>query len=147
MKKLLKNNKGFTLIELLAVIVILAVIMLVAGSNVFNIITDARRGTFRNEFLTLIQAANTRAQLDIMNGNLAGASSKCYNITELTQWDNKNKYVGSVSVTKAADGTLTVKGWMSGSEFIITNKDTTLKNDATDIPAAAGAKASTTCGK
>lgn len=145
MKRLLKENKGFTLIELLAVIVILAVIMLVAGSNVFNIIADARRGTFRTEFLSLIQAANTKAQLDIMNGEFAGASSKCYNITDISQWDNKNKYVGSVLVSKDANGILTFKGWMSSSEFIITNKDTTLKNDSTDIAAAAGKTASTIC--
>ena len=55
MKKVLsyvKNNRGFTLIELLAVIVILAILMLVASTKIFNILNNARRGSFRPEFLT-----------------------------------------------------------------------------------------------
>ena len=64
MRKILgyvKNNKGFTLIELLAVIVILAILMLVASTNVFNILDNARRGSFRTEFLALLQSAQTTA--------------------------------------------------------------------------------------
>lgn len=145
MKKLLNDNKGFTLIELLAVIVILAVLMLVAGSNVFTIITDARRGTFRTEFISLINTASTKAQLDIMNGKLQGKATACYKISDITQWDNKNGYVGSVYVEKSADGKLTFTGWMSSSEFLIEAKSSGLDNSATDIPAANGVKASENC--
>ena len=38
----MKNKKGFTLIELLAVIVVLAIILVIAGSSVINSINDSK---------------------------------------------------------------------------------------------------------
>ena len=69
------KRKGFTLIELLAVIVILAVIMLVAGQNVFGIMGEAEKGSFRNEFLSFLDSAATAAQFDIMNGVISSSKN------------------------------------------------------------------------
>ena len=38
----MKNKKGFTLIELLAVIVVLAIILVIAGTSVINSINDSK---------------------------------------------------------------------------------------------------------
>ena len=44
--KLLKNKKGFTLIELLAVIVVLAIIMVIATTQINNTIKKSRGDSF-----------------------------------------------------------------------------------------------------
>ena len=129
-----KNKKGFTLIELLAVIVILAILMLVAGANVFGILDEARKGSFRTEFLELLNAAQTKAQVDIMNGVIEGTgpnNTRCYSIADLaTYFDNKNNYEGSVKVTYT-NGQLTIKGFMAGNQHMVNNKDDTL--ETTDV--------------
>ena len=129
-----KNKKGFTLIELLAVIVILAILMLVAGANVFGILDETRKGSFRTEFLELLNAAQTKAQVDIMNGVIEGTgpnSTRCYSIADLaTYFDNKNNYEGSVKVTYT-NGQLTIKGFMAGNQHMVNNKDDTL--ETTDV--------------
>jgi len=127
------KKKGFTLIELLAVIVILAILMLVAGSNVFGILDNARKGSFKTEFLELLNAAQTKAQIDIMNGTIkgTGASSRvCYTLTSneddaendfKNYFNNKNNYQGSVEVTYT-NGKLSVTGWLSSDQHIIEGK-------------------------
>lgn len=141
MKKILNNSKkGFTLIELLAVIVILAVLALVASTNVFNILDNARRGSFRTEFLSLLEAAQTTAQVDMMNGNLTQATNQvCYSLTKDgtssldKNYDNKNNYSGSVLVTlDAASGSLTLKGWLAGSYYTIKNGNTSITNQESE---------------
>ena len=137
------NKKGFTLIELLAVIVILAVLALVASTNVFNILDNARRGSFRTEFLSLLEAAQTTASIDLMNGDFDHASKteKCYVLSSQkgsanklnNNYDNKNGYKGSVLVTYEASGSFTIKGWLNGNYFEIVNGDNTIKNDAASI--------------
>ena len=144
------NKKGFTLIELLAVIVILAVLALVASTNVFNILDNARRGSFRTEFLSLLEAAQTTASIDLMNGNFDHASNteKCYVLSSQkgstnnlnNNYDNKNGYKGSVLVTYEETGSFAIKGWLNGSYFEIVNGDNTIKNDADSI-AKTGTKA------
>lgn len=57
MKKL--NNKGFTLIELLAVIVILAVVMGVAASQVLNAMNNSRKSSLQNSALSAADAFRT----------------------------------------------------------------------------------------
>ena len=42
----MKNNKGFTLIELLAVIVVLAIIMVIAGTSIIGTINQNRADSF-----------------------------------------------------------------------------------------------------
>lgn len=141
------KKKGFTLIELLAVIVILAILMLVAGANVFNILDEARKGSFKNEFLELLNAAQTKAQIDIMNQKITGSKpDACYNMDDLAAYfDNKNNYQGSVAVNYK-NGKLTITGWMSSDQHIIENKGDKL-DTGTDVNPSDGRTASTTCGK
>ena len=156
MKKLLnmkKNKKGFTLIELLAVIVILAILMLVASTNIFNILDNARRGSFRTEFLTLLQSAQTTASMELMNGTLSQTSpTKCYVIGESPlseNFSNNGNYTGSVLVTLNADGSLSATGWMRSNYFTITSKTDSIGNNEGDIPASNdenNTSAITTCG-
>ena len=143
MKKVLsyvKNNKGFTLIELLAVIVILAILMLVASTNIFNILDNARRGSFRTEFLSLLQAAQTTASMDLMDGDLSQTNKTiCYKLndpdSELSRnYSNNNNYKGSVEVTLEADGSLTTTGWLAGDYYYVDGKNDELENNDSDIP-------------
>lgn len=146
------NKKGFTLIELLAVIVILAVLALVASTNVFNILDNARRGSFRTEFLSLLEAAQTTASIDLMNNEFDHVSKtkKCYVLSSKktgstnklnNNYDNKNGYKGSVLVNYEGSGSFTIKGWLNGSYFEIVNGDNTILNDAKEIKKS-GTKAS-----
>lgn len=138
------NKKGFTLIELLAVIVILAVLALVASTNVFNILDNARRGSFRTEFLSLLEAAQTTASIDLMNNEFDHVSKtqKCYVLSSKktgstnklnNNYDNKNGYKGSVLVTYDDTGSFILKGWLNGSYFEIDEKDNNILNDAKEI--------------
>ena len=156
MKKVLsyvKNNKGFTLIELLAVIVILAILMLVASTNVFNILDNARRGSFRTEFLALLDSAETTASMELMNGTLSQTNNtKCYVIDQSPlkeNFSNNGDYTGSVLVTLEADGSLTTKGWMRSNYYTVSGKTDSIENNTTDIPASNdenNTTAITTCG-
>ena len=143
MKKVLsyvKNNKGFTLIELLAVIVILAILMLVASTNVFNILDNARRGSFRTEFLSLLEAAETTASMDLMDGDLSQTNNTiCYSLNDpnselVRNYSNNNNYKGSVSVTLNADGSLSTTGWLAGDYYYVDGKNDELENNDSDIP-------------
>ena len=134
------NKKGFTLIELLAVIVVLAILMLTAGTSVFNLITDARKNNFKNEYLSLIEAASLQAQMDMMNSGTLGTGntgSKCYYLSGQgktagsaidktrsldSRWDNKGDYYGSVKAEQTADGKLTFTAWLYSAQFAIENK-------------------------
>ena len=140
------KRQGFTLIELLAVIVILAVIMLVAGQNVFGIMGEAEKGSFRNEFIGFLDAASTAAQFDIMNGEISASNNtKCYSMSDLANYfDQKEGYTGSVSVMYS-NGNYTIKGWLSSPKYIIEDKDDGLKTD--DVADSDGRTASTTCGQ
>ena len=142
-------KKGFTLIELLAVIVILAVIMLVAGQNVFKILDDAEKGAFKTEFIDFLNAAQLASQMDVMNGKITASSpTKCYSYQDLTQtygyYDAKDGYNGSVKVTYK-NGSYTITGWMNSTKYIINEKDQNVTTD-TDIQQSNGAIASTSCG-
>lgn len=142
MKKLLEKREGFTLIELLAVIVILAVIMLVASTSVTGVMKNAKQGTFRNEFLSLLESAQIKANLDQMGGTIlkSPGDTKCYKLSEITQFSkyNDTNYKGSVKVTKKADNTLEYKAWLSNKEFIIKNKDGSVQlSDVVDYTADA----------
>ena len=148
MKKVLsyvKNNKGFTLIELLAVIVILAILMLVASTNVFNILDNARRGSFRTEFLALLQSAQTTASMELMDGTLSQTNNQvCYVIDDgklADNFSNNGDYTGSVLVTLEADGSLTTKGWMRSDNYTVKDKDDSIPNDKDNIPASSDADA------
>lgn len=53
------NNKGFTLIELLAVIVILAVVMGVASTQVLSAMNNSRKSSLQNSALSAADAFRT----------------------------------------------------------------------------------------
>ena len=54
MKKM--NRKGFTLVELLAVIVILAILMAIAATNIGPVIDNSRRSSMRTTAKNLVEA-------------------------------------------------------------------------------------------
>ena len=63
MKSTLKNKKGFTLVELLAVIVILALIMSIAVVSMSGIMQSARRSTFKDTALMIIDGVRNQVML------------------------------------------------------------------------------------
>ena len=147
------NKKGFTLIELLAVIIILAVLMMLAGNSVINIMMNTRRSAFRTEFLALLDSAQLKAQSDMLGGKelQKGGSTVCYCIgsacsdtsKKLDTFDNKGGYTGSVLVTNGGSGALTFKGWMYSSSYAIEEKDSTVKDDSNDVVDVSSAKVTT----
>ena len=72
MKKMKNNRKGFTLVELLAVIVILAILMVAAGSAVMSTMNNAKVNTFKNEALSAINMATNMYTEISMNSDDAG---------------------------------------------------------------------------
>lgn len=142
----MKNKKGFTLVELLAVIVILAVIILIASSNVGGIMNDARKNALAIEGNRLIDAAKNAYQMDVLNGNVT-TGSKCYDLQflydeGLFSKGSKDKYTGSVSVSPDSDGKIiTYTFWISNGSFVITGPTGTTGKAATN-----GTEASKCCG-
>ena len=72
MKKMKNNRKGFTLVELLAVIVILAILMVAAGSAVMSTMNNAKVNTFKNEALSAINMATNMYTEISMNSDDSG---------------------------------------------------------------------------
>ena len=72
MKKMKNNRKGFTLVELLAVIVILAILMVAAGSAVMSTMNNAKVNTFKNEALSAINMATNMYTEISMNADDSG---------------------------------------------------------------------------
>ena len=62
------NNKGFTLIELLAVVVILAVVMGIAMTNVLSSMNKARGGSLSDSATSIAQAFNTKYTEALVDG-------------------------------------------------------------------------------
>lgn len=73
MKKINNNRKGFTLVELLAVIVILAILMVAAGSAVMSTMNNAKVNTFKNEALSAINMATNMYTEISMSADDSGA--------------------------------------------------------------------------
>ena len=69
MKKILKNKKGFTLVELLAVIVVLAIIMVIATTQINGIIKKNRVDAFLSTYKVAMNAAKTCAVQQISESN------------------------------------------------------------------------------
>ena len=83
MKKL--NNKGFTLIELLAVIVILAVVMGVAASQVLNAMNNSRKSSLQNSALSAADAFRTAYAEYSMGGQTSLVGISGDNLTKTGQ--------------------------------------------------------------
>lgn len=142
---IIKNKNGFTLVELLAVIVILAVIILIASSNVGGIMNDARKNALAIEGNRLIDAAKNAYQMDILNGNVT-TGSKCYNLQTLYDEGlfskgSKDKYTGSVLVSPDSSGKIiTYTFWISNGSYRVVGETGT-----TGKVAVSADKASTAC--
>ncbi len=126
----MKSQKGFTLVELLAVIVVLAILMLVAGASVNGALDTARKRSYRNDFLGLMDAARIKANLDMMDNKLTLKNpTECITIEDLVNEDhfkNPNHYEGSVQFSLDTNRKLTITGWMAGDLFMVVNKTETL---------------------
>lgn len=73
-----KQNKGFTLIELLAVIVILAIIMLIAGPIILDLIDNSQKGAFKNTAYGIIEAGKYNYTNEIIQSSDIKAMSFSY---------------------------------------------------------------------
>src|SRR5574344_917286 len=141
-KESLREEKGFTLIELLAVIVILAVLMVVAGTNVFGTMNQARQNSFKTEFLTLLSSAEQAASIAVVSGSLNSshpcvtysydpASKAPYGAKDLSMndyFDNKGNYAYAVKVNYTS-GKLVITAMMSNAEFDITGDNSMSSSD------------------
>ena len=114
MKKL--NKKGFTLIELLAVIVVLAIIMVIAATQVGKAINNARKGSFESSYKMIVKEVKNRIlQKDVdvstaIECNDTG-SPKCSSIYDISENDyemviteSSGKYIISISGKGKFDG-------------------------------------------
>ena len=114
MKKL--NKKGFTLIELLAVIVVLAIIMVIAATQVGKAINNARKGSFESSYKMIVKEVKNRILQSDVNVSTTIAcddngSPKCsaiYDISEndyeMSITDSSGKYIISISGKGKFDG-------------------------------------------
>lgn len=69
------NNKGFTLIELLAVVVILAVVMGIAMTNVLSAMNKARAGSLSDSATSVSRAFNEKYTESLVDGVPTGVYS------------------------------------------------------------------------
>ena len=102
MKKLLKSKKGFTLVELLAVIVVLAIIMVIATTQIGNAISRARSNSFIDSYKMVEKQLKTYIASDETEKILCDNTPAC-----LKNYDLSSDY--SLYVTQdTADSTYTI---------------------------------------
>ena len=162
MKKILKNKKGFTLVELLAVIVVLAIIMVIATTQIGNAISRARSNSFIDSYKMVEKQLKTYIASDETDKILCENTSDClknYDLSSdyslaVTEDATNSKYVitmgaaGVVSVTNASGAiTVTTNGTATtGTKFA--NLDLKKYGDGSGIvsgsPACTASKISST---
>ena len=127
---LTKNKKGFTLIELLAVIVILAIIILIAASNIGAMTQTARKNVLAIEAQTLIDSAKSAYQIDLLDGTI-GEVATCYPLKWLKDKGyyekNDNDYSGSVLIKPTSTGSPEYTVWISNKSYKILGKGAGVK--------------------
>ncbi|MFI3260417.1 MAG: type II secretion system protein [bacterium] len=107
MKKIRKHQKnGFTLIELLAVIVVLAIVMMIASTQVIPIITSSREDGFASTANSILSTVATVALSDEIRGN----GKTCYTVKELIDGGyisniSSEMYSGVINISKGTAGT------------------------------------------
>jgi type IV pilus assembly protein PilA len=122
-----KDTKGFTLIELLAVIVILAIIILVATSNVGGMTQTARKNVLALEGNTLVDSAKEAYQIAVLNGEITTGDA-CFSLQYLYQEgyyskDSTSGYQGSVLVTAESDKLFSYKFWISDKNYVLSDAE------------------------
>lgn len=141
-----KNRNGFTLVELLAVIVILAVIILIASSNVLSQMDKARKNALAIEGNTLINSAKNAYQNGILEGSITTGSA-CFSLEYLYKEGlfskgAKDHYTGSVLVKPESSGkVVTYTYWISNGSYVVSGDTGTTGSGATN-----GTSASANCG-
>ena len=98
MKKILKNKKGFTLVELLAVIVVLAIIMVIATTQIGNAISRARSNSFIDSYKMVEKQLKTYIASDETEKILCNNTDAC-----LKNYDLSSDYSLDVSVNAAGN--------------------------------------------
>lgn len=144
----MKNKNGFTLIELLAVIVVLAVIILIASTNVGTMMTTARKNALAIEGNTLVNSAKQAYQIGILNGGITGTQEVCFSLADLKAKGYFEKsdsdYQGSVLIQPDANGVVSYKFWISNKSYEINNAN---PGDTGSVASSLSQnKASTNCG-
>ena len=121
MKKL-TNKKGFTLVELLAVIVILAILMAIAATNIGPVIDNSRRSSMRTTAQMIIEAVQTQltANFELYAGTY--------------QWDTSILDRGGISAPfggeyKYAESQPSGSTKIGSGIYRIATTPTTIKND------------------
>jgi type IV pilus assembly protein PilA len=118
----LTNKRGFTLIELLAVIVILAIIIMVATSNIGGLTQTARKNILAVEGNTAVDGAKEAYQIAILEGDVTTGSA-CFTIEYLYQEGyyskgSKDGYQGSVLVSSDDGKVYTYTFWFSDANYV-----------------------------
>ncbi len=98
-----KKNKGFTLVELLAVIVILAIIMIIAVPAVLSVLNTAKKKTFSDFGLKIVNEATKKYLADDLLGNVNNACI-IYDIKNDLDLSNTGDYEGFILLKKIGDG-------------------------------------------
>ena len=98
------NKKGFSLIELLAVIVVLAIIMAVATTQVVPYLSGARKDGLASTANAVVQAAESKYLVDKMTST-SSVNTKCYTVAELIDEKlvsriSKDKIKGKIEVVE-----------------------------------------------
>lgn len=97
-----KNNKGFTLIELLAVIVVLAIIMVIATTQINGVIRKNRVDSFLSTYKIAMNAAKTCAVQQIEGADCV--STVDYSDNDYTLEMTSSDYITYKITLKAKDG-------------------------------------------
>ena len=120
MKK--RDNKGFTLVELLAVIVVLAVIMVIAGTSILNTINKNRADSFVS---TARIIHSTLKQCAVMPNMDADSCKKMVDIQDTdTNYDFGLELIGKTytyTLTAKSDGkfaNVDLKSWYECPEVL-----------------------------
>lgn len=92
------NNKGFTLVELLAVVVILAVVMGIAATQVLSSMNNSKKGSLNNSAKSVSQAFQTKYSEAMVTGSAAAIykdvmSTVGYDFNTATPGDPKFYYL------------------------------------------------------
>ena len=108
-----KNNKGFTLIELLAVIVVLAIIMVIATTQINGVIRKNMVDSFLSTYKIAMNAAKTCAVQQISD-TTDGSSTACSDSVDYSENEYDLKIVATDTTYEKYTITLIAK---PGSEF------------------------------